>query len=61
MRVTVSYLDLNDVITAQVQAWVDATDNESLDDIRSIPITTTEIDQQVICVPSADLLGKHLN
>ena len=60
MRVTVSYLDLNDVITAQVQAWIDATGNESLDDIRSTPTTTTEIDQ-VICVPSADLLGKHLN
>ena len=46
---TVSYLDLNDVITTQMQAWADATDNEGLDDIRSTPTTTTEIDQQMIC------------
>ena len=49
MQVTVFYLDLNDVIIAQVHAWVDVTDNEGLDDIRSTPTTTTEIDQQMIC------------
>jgi len=43
---SVSYLDLNDVFTTQVQAWVDATDNEGLDDIRSTP---TEVDQHMIC------------
>ena len=32
-----------------MQAWVDATDNEGLDDIRSTPTTTAEIDQQMIC------------
>ena len=49
MQVTVSYLDLNDVITARVQACIDATDNRGLDDIRNTPTGTTEIDQQIIC------------
>jgi len=45
----------------QVQAWVDATDNKSLDDIRSTLTTTTETDRQIICdIQSAitQLVGK---
>jgi len=45
--VTVSYLDL--MMITQVQAWVDATENEGLDEIRITPTTTTVIDQRMIC------------
>ena len=41
------YPGLNDVISEQVQAWVDATDN--LEDISSTPATYTNVDQQMIC------------
>ena len=41
------YPGLNDVISEQVQAWVDATDN--LEDINSTPATYTNVDQQMIC------------
>ena len=44
-----TYSGLNDAVTIQVEAWVDATDNEGLDETRSIPNTTTEVDQHMIC------------
>lgn len=44
-----AYPGLNDVITTQVQAWADTTDNEGLDDTRSISTTTAEVDEQMIC------------
>ena len=43
------YPGLNDAVTIQVEAWVDTTDNEGLDETRSIPHTTTEVDQHMIC------------
>ena len=41
------YSGLNDVISEQVQAWVDSMDN--LEDIRSTPATYTNVDQQMVC------------
>ena len=43
-----AYPGLNDAVSIQVEAWVDATDNEGLDETRSIP-NTTEVDQHMIC------------
>ena len=37
------------MINNQVQAWVDATDNEGLKDIRSIPTINSDLDQYMIC------------
>ena len=37
------------MINNQVQAWVDATDNEGLEDIRSTPTINSDVDQQMIC------------
>ena len=45
----VFYSDLSDAIANQVQAWVDATDNEGLEDIRSTPTINSDVDQQMIC------------
>ena len=45
----ICYPELSDVITNQVQAWVDATDNEGLEDIRSTPTTNSDVDQQMLC------------
>ena len=33
------------VISEQVQSWVNATDNEGLEEIRSIPISNNSADQ----------------
>ena len=41
--------DLSDVLTDQVQAWVDATDNEGLEEVRSTPTINGDVDQQLIC------------
>ena len=37
------------MINNQVQAWVDATDNEGLEDIKSTPTINSYVDQQMIC------------
>ena len=36
------------MISEQVQAWVDATDNEGLEDIRSTPTSNSNVDQQLL-------------
>ena len=33
----------------QVQAWVDATDNEVLEEIRSTSTSNNSVDQQMVC------------
>ena len=37
------------MVTNQVQAWVDATDNEGLEEAKSIPTFNCDVDQQMIC------------
>ena len=37
------------MINNQVQAWVDATNNEGLEDIRSTPTINSDVDQQMKC------------
>ena len=32
-----------------MQAWIDATSNEGLEDIRSTPTINSDVDQQMIC------------
>ena len=44
-----TFTDLSDVLTDQVQAWVDATDNEGLEEVRSTPTINGDVDQQLIC------------
>ena len=39
---------MSDVVLEQVQAWVDATDDNP-DDISSTPATYPDVDQQMIC------------
>lgn len=41
--------DLDDMLTKQVQAWVDATDDEGLEEVRSTPTINNDVDQQIIC------------
>ena len=42
-------LDIHDVMIEQQQAWLDATNNEGLDEIRSTSTTAVEVDQSMIC------------
>ena len=44
-----TFTDLSDVLTDQVQAWVDATDNGGLEEVRSTPTINGDVDQQLIC------------
>ena len=37
------------MLTNQVHAWVDATDDEGLEEVRSTPIINNDVDQQMIC------------
>ena len=37
------------MLTNQVHAWVDATDYEGLEEVRSTPIINNDVDQQMIC------------
>ena len=49
IHIFIIYPGLNDAVTIQVEVWVDTTDNEGLDETRSIPNTKTEVDQHMIC------------
>ena len=48
-KIYVLAIDLNNMLTNQVQAWVDATDNEGLEEVRSTPTINNDVDQQMIC------------
>lgn len=37
------------MLTNQVQAWVDATNDEGLEEVRSTPTINNDVDQQMIC------------
>ena len=49
------------MISEQVQAWVDATDNEELEEIRTTPTSNNSVDQQMVCdiqLAISRLIGK---
>ena len=43
------YPDLSACDSEQVQAWVDAIDNEGPEEIRSIPTSNNKVGQQILC------------
>ena len=44
------FLDLDDIIAAQEQAWIDATADDGLEEVRDIPATPqNKLDQAMIC------------
>ena len=48
-KIYVLVIDLNNMLTNQVQAWVDATDDKGLEEVRSTPTINNNVDQQMIC------------
>jgi len=46
----VTYLDLCDIMAAQEQAWIDATADDGLEEVRDIPAKShKDLEQTMIC------------
>ena len=48
-KIYVLVIDLNNMLTNQVQAWIDTTDDKGLEEVRSTPTINNNVDQQMIC------------